>query len=56
MASGAEKHRRCPLWFDIQDLKEGQKKIIYIDNAATTRQGFLSVGTDCRGGHRKIAC
>ncbi|MBQ4531007.1 MAG: aminotransferase class V-fold PLP-dependent enzyme [Lachnospiraceae bacterium] len=26
----------CPLWFDIEKLKENQKQTIYMDNAATT--------------------
>lgn len=36
MKSGVEKQGMYPLWFDALDLKERQKKIIYMDNAATT--------------------
>lgn len=36
MESAIEKHSMNPLWFDAHELKEKQKKIIYMDNAATT--------------------
>lgn len=36
MKPEAGNYKTNPLWFDIENLKEKKKKIIYLDNAATT--------------------